>query len=40
MAGGVSLMPSDDMVAMGFSDLAYELTRDAIVSGIECPTAN
>jgi mono/diheme cytochrome c family protein len=40
MAGGVSLTPSDDMVAMGFSDLAYELTRDAIVSGIECPTAN
>jgi len=40
MAGGVSLTPSADMVAMGFSDLAYDLTRDAIVSGIECPTAN
>jgi mono/diheme cytochrome c family protein len=38
-AGSVSLTPSEDMVAMGFSDLAYELTRDVIVSGIECPTA-
>ncbi|MHC4961158.1 MAG: c-type cytochrome [Planctomycetota bacterium] len=33
-AGSVSLTPSTE----GFSDLAYDLTRDAIVSGIACPT--
>ena len=39
-AGSVSLVPNAEMGAMGFTDLMYGLTRDAIVSGIECPTPN
>ncbi len=34
----VSLMPNAEMMAMGYTDLIYGLTRDAIVSGIACPT--
>jgi len=37
-AGTVALMPNAEMAAMGFTDLTYGLTRDAIVSGIACPT--
>jgi len=37
-AGSVSLMPNGDMQALGFTDLMYDLTRDAIISGIACPT--
>ena len=37
-AGTVSLMPNAGMMAMGYTDLIYGLTRDAIVSGIACPT--
>ncbi len=37
-AGTVSLMPNGDMQAIGFTDLAYGLTRDLLSSGIACPT--
>jgi cytochrome c553 len=37
-AGSVSLMPNGDMQAIGFTDLAYDLTRDLMVSGVACPT--
>jgi hypothetical protein len=37
-AGTVSLMPNAEMMAMGYADLTYGLTRDAIISGIACPT--
>ena len=37
-AGTVSLMPNAAMMAEGYTDLIYGLTRDAIVSGIACPT--
>jgi len=39
-AGTVALMPNAEMIAMGYMDLTYGLTRDAIKSGIECPTPN
>jgi hypothetical protein len=38
VAGTVSLMPNAEMMAMGYADLTYGLTRDAIISGIACPT--
>jgi hypothetical protein len=37
-SGSVALMPSDNMEAMGFADLTYDLTRDLLISGIACPT--
>ncbi len=37
-SGSVSLVPNDAMVAAGYSDLSYELTRDLLDSGIQCPT--
>ena len=39
-AGTVALMPNAEMIAMGYMDLTYGLTRDAIKSGIACPTPN
>jgi hypothetical protein len=39
-AGTVALMPNAEMIGMGYTDLTYGLTRDAIKSGIECPTPN
>jgi hypothetical protein len=36
--GNVALMPTDAMEAAGYTDLAYDLTRDLIDSGIQCPT--
>jgi hypothetical protein len=37
-AGSVALMPSDDMEAMGFTDLMYGVTRDLLTPLIACPT--
>jgi cytochrome c553 len=37
-AGSVSLMPNGDMQAIGFTDLAYDLMRDLMISGVACPT--
>ena len=37
-AGSVSLTPNQAMQDVGFTDLAYALTRDLIDSGIQCPT--
>ena len=37
-AGSVSLVPNQAMVDEGYSDLAYDLTRDILESGIQCPT--
>jgi hypothetical protein len=37
-AASVSLVPNAAMVAAGYSDLAYDLTRDLLDSGIQCPT--
>jgi hypothetical protein len=39
-SGSVSLMPNQAMMDMGFTDLAYDLTRDLLDSGIACPTPN
>ena len=36
--GSVSLRPNPAMQDQGFSDYSQELTRDLIVSGIQCPT--
>jgi hypothetical protein len=35
--GGFNIMPNADMLAMGFTDLAYDITR-LLESGISCPT--
>jgi hypothetical protein len=37
-AGSVSLSPTEAMQEAGFTDLAYDLTRDLLESGIQCPT--
>jgi hypothetical protein len=37
-SGNVSLMPNQDAMNMGFTNLTYDLTRDLLVSGIKCPT--
>jgi hypothetical protein len=39
-SGSVSLVPNAEMMAMGFTEYAQDLTRDAIKSGIACPTPN
>jgi hypothetical protein len=38
-SGHVTLTPGPDGTALGFTDLEYDLSRDLLVSGIECPTA-
>jgi cytochrome c553 len=40
-SGHVSLTPNQNGMGMGmgFTDLEYDLTRDLLASGIECPTA-
>jgi hypothetical protein len=37
-SASVSLAPNQDMVDAGFADLSYDLTRDLLESGIQCPT--
>jgi hypothetical protein len=37
-SGSVSLVPNGDMQALGFTDLTYPLSRDALESAIACPT--
>ena len=39
-SGSVSLVPNAEMMAMGFTEYTQNLTRDAIESGIACPTPN
>jgi len=39
-SGSVSLVPNAEMMAMGFTEYSQNLTRDAIESGIGCPTPN
>jgi len=39
-SGSVTLVPNAEMMAMGFTDYSQNLTRDAIESGIGCPTPN
>jgi cytochrome c553 len=38
-SGHVALTPSQEGIALGFTNLEYDLTRDLLISGIECPTA-
>jgi hypothetical protein len=38
-SGHVSLTPNQDGIGLGFNNLEYDLSRDLLVSGIECPTA-
>ena len=38
-SGHVALTPNQEGLALGFTNLEYDLTRDLLVSGIECPTA-
>jgi len=37
-AGSVSLKPNQAMKDQGFTDLSYDLSRDLMVSGIQCPS--
>lgn len=37
-SGHVSLAPGAEAQAMGYTELAYDLTRDLLESGIACPT--
>lgn len=37
--GHVSLTPGPEGTALGFTNLEYDLSRDLLTSGIECPTA-
>lgn len=37
-SGNISLVPDETHMGMGFTPLAYDITRDLITSGIECPT--
>ena len=39
-SGSVLLTPGEDAQAEGYSELSYALTRDLIISGVGCPTAN
>jgi hypothetical protein len=39
-SGSVSLTPGEDAQAEGYTELSYALTRDLLVSGVGCPTAN
>jgi hypothetical protein len=39
-SGSVSLTPGEDAQAGGYTELSYALTRDLLISGIGCPTAN
>jgi cytochrome c2 len=38
-SGHVALTPSQEGIALGFTNLEYDLSRDLLASGIECPTA-
>lgn len=38
-SGHVALTPNQEGLALGFTNLEYDLTRDLLESGIECPTA-
>jgi cytochrome c2 len=38
-SGHVALTPGPEGTALGFTNLEYDLTRDLLISGIECPTA-
>lgn len=38
-SGHVSLTPGPEGTALGFTNLEYDLSRDLLISGIECPTA-
>lgn len=37
--GHVALTPGPEGIALGFTNLEYDLSRDLLTSGIECPTA-
>jgi mono/diheme cytochrome c family protein len=39
-SGSVSLTPGEDAQAEGYTELSYALTRDLLISGVTCPTAN
>jgi mono/diheme cytochrome c family protein len=39
-SGSVSLTPGEDAQAEGYTELSYALTRDLLISGVACPTAN
>ncbi len=38
MSGSISLVPNQAAIDMGYTDLAYNITRDLVDSGIGCPT--
>jgi hypothetical protein len=38
--GSIVLTPNAEMVAMGYSEIAYEINRDVLEPGIACPTFN
>jgi hypothetical protein len=39
-SGSVTLTPGEDAQGAGYTELSYALTRDLLISGIACPTAN
>jgi len=39
-AGHVSFEPNQDMQALGFTNLEYDINRDILIPGIQCPIAN
>jgi len=39
-AGHVSFEPNAEMQALGFTNLEYDLNRDILIPGIQCPIAN
>ena len=39
-SGSFSLTPGEEAQGLGYTDLSYALTRDLLISGIPCPTAN
>jgi len=39
-SGSVTLTPGETAQGMGYTELSYALTRDVLISGVDCPTAN
>jgi len=39
-SGSVTLTPGEEALGAGYTELSYALTRDLLISGIACPTAN
>ena len=37
-AGSIAFVPNQAAIDQGYTNLAYDITRDLIISGLECPT--